>query len=227
MKKAIISAATLCFLASGCATMNEVTTIQDILVEGRYHTDPDAVRAAIALKQGDSLLSLNPNETRARLLKLPWIESAEIERRWPATVYVRLVERIPVALWEENGHFWLVDKTGVIIGPKPEKRFDRLMVISGKGAPAHALDLLAILVRHEELRREVVAAAWISERRWNLYLENGIEIYLPEQDPHLAYDRIARVDAEQQLLSRPIKRIDLRLPDRMLIKPAVQKNTAP
>ena len=193
--------------------------IREILVEGRYHTDPEAVRAAIAIREGDSLLTLSPTETRNRLLTIPWIASVVVERRWPHTAYVRLIERIPVALWEKNGKFSLVDKSGVIIGAKPEGQFDRLMVLSGKGAPAEALNLLAMLVRHEALRKQVVAATWVGERRWNLYLENGIEIYLPEQDPHLAFDRIARVASEQKLLSRPIKRIDLRLPDRMVIKP--------
>ena len=193
--------------------------IQEILVEGRYHTNPDAVRDAIALHQGESLLTLSPYKTRERLLAIPWVESVVVERRWPNTAYVRLIERVPVALLEENGTFALVDKTGVVIGPKPDNQFDHLMVLSGKGAPAEALNLLAMLVRHEDLRKRIVAATWVGERRWNLYLQNGIEIYLPEQDPHLAYDRIARVEAEQKLLSRPIKRIDLRLPDRMIIKP--------
>jgi cell division protein FtsQ len=193
--------------------------VQDILVEGRYHTDTQAVLAAIAIQPGESLLTLSPRATRERLLEIAWIESAVVERRWPGTVYVRLIERIPVALWERNGSFTLVDKTGVLIGPKPEGQFDRLMVLSGEGAPEQALNLLAMLARHEDLRKQIVAAAWVGSRRWNLYLANGIEIYLPEQDPHLAFDRIAHVEAEQKLLSRPIKRIDLRLADRMVIKP--------
>lgn len=192
--------------------------VTDILVEGRRFTDPAELVRAIPVRMGDSLLSLSPAGTRQELMRIAWVDEAIVERRWPGTVYVRLIERIPVAVLRENDRLWLVDKSGLVIGEKPEGLFGHLLVLGGDGASAHAFDLLTLLVRYETLRPRVVSANRVSGRRWNLYLDNGIEIMLPEEQPQRALDWVVQKDAEDQLLSRAVQRIDLRLADRIAIK---------
>ncbi|MEQ1865662.1 MAG: cell division protein FtsQ/DivIB, partial [Micropepsaceae bacterium] len=56
------------------------------------------------------------------------------------------------------------------------------------------------------------------ERRWNLRLDNGVEVRLPEEGATAALGELVRLDREEKILSRDIKAIDLRFPDRFIVK---------
>jgi cell division protein FtsQ len=69
-----------------------------------------------------------------------------------------------------------------------------------------------------EIRSKVKAYVRISGRRWDLHLNNGIIIKLPEVNVAKALHLLSRLDAEQQVMSRDIAAIDLRLSDRTTIQ---------
>jgi cell division protein FtsQ len=58
----------------------------------------------------------------------------------------------------------------------------------------------------------------VGERRWNLRLNNGIDVKLPETGVADALDQLAALDRDKQLLSRDITIVDLRLPDRVVVR---------
>ena len=58
----------------------------------------------------------------------------------------------------------------------------------------------------------------VAERRWDLRLENGITIRLPEIGEDAAIAEVLRLDREDGLLSRDIAAVDLRLEDRLVIR---------
>ena len=62
------------------------------------------------------------------------------------------------------------------------------------------------------------AAVWMSERRWNLRLDNGVDVRLPEDDPADAWTRLARLERDHGLLARAVDAIDLRQPDRLIVR---------
>jgi cell division protein FtsQ len=74
----------------------------------------------------------------------------------------------------------------------------------------------------------------VGGRRWNLHLDSGIDVALPEQDPESAWHRLAAADRSDKLLARNIEAVDLRLPDRLVVrlppelaKPATTKKPKP
>jgi cell division protein FtsQ len=62
------------------------------------------------------------------------------------------------------------------------------------------------------------ASVLIAQRRWNLRLNNGIDVRLPEGNVAQALDRLVALDREKKLLSRDIVAVDLRLPDRVSVR---------
>jgi cell division protein FtsQ len=65
-----------------------------------------------------------------------------------------------------------------------------------------------------------MGAARVGERRWTLFLDNGIKVALPEYGVPAALSMLSRLEREQALLEKGIVAIDLRLAGRVVIEPA-------
>lgn len=193
-------------------------TVQDISVEGRHLVSKEAVMAALDVHAGQSMLGFDPRLARQRLESIEWVESAIVERRLPDTIYVKLKERAAVALWQRDSDFVLIDRQGRVVRTVDPDYYGYLPLIAGTGAPGQITALSLLLQEVPEIGRRVRAAVWVGERRWNLTLDNMVQVMLPEEDAAAALKILAELDAKQQLLSRDVALIDLRLPDRMVVR---------
>ncbi len=205
-------------LAFVAATADIGFRVEDILVVGRRETTRDELRQALGVGHDDPILFVDLNVVRERLLALPWVASAAVERQLPQTLIVRVVERRPLALWQQNGAFALIDTTGAVIQREKLGRFADLLVVVGDGAPEEAARLTAILETQPELRRRVAAAVRVGGRRWNLRLNDGVDVLLPEQEAAEAWARLAEYQQRHGLLDRPVRIVDLRNPQRLTIR---------
>src|SRR5690606_4293350 len=156
--------------------------VDEILVEGRLHTPRTSILAAVDAHRGTPLLSIDPSVVKERLEGLPWIRSAAVERQLPGTLFIRLVERRPMAVWQRRGQLVLIDEQGRELGDEGIEYFPRLPFIVGEDAQKVAADLVAMLATEPELRGHVVSAVRVGGRRWNLQLDNDIEVRLPEEN---------------------------------------------
>ncbi|MEO8559043.1 MAG: cell division protein FtsQ/DivIB [Rhodospirillales bacterium] len=199
-------------------------TVQDISVEGRKLVSKEAVMAALNVNRGDSLLSFDPRAARARLESIEWVESAIVERRLPDGIYVKLTERAAVALWQRDSDFVLIDRQGRVVRNVDPNYYGYLPLIAGAGAPDQITALSLLLQEVPEIGKRVRAAVWVGQRRWNITLDTMVQVMLPETDAAAALKTLAELDRKQQLLSRDLVSIDLRLPDRMVVKPAAPIN---
>lgn len=197
--------------------------VRSVTVEGRDRTSPTRLLAALGIGRGEPILRFDPRAARARVEALPWVESARVERRLPDSIHVVLTERQPLALWQRgaDGDFAVIDQAGAPL-EVDTRPFAELPVIVGDGAPGRVPGLLAMLAAEPELAARLRAATWVGGRRWTLRLdaiEDGIDIALPEHDAAGAWARLARLERQGRLLARHIDRVDLRLPDRLVVRP--------
>ena len=191
-----------------------------VIVEGRSKTPEPMLRAALGIRPGEPILSYSLSEARQRLESIKWVETATVERRLPGTIVVRLTERRPFAVWQSEGKFLLVDRDGDIVADSNVAAFSgQLPLVVGPGAPAAAAALIDILAAQPELQKRVVAAVRVGERRWNLRMTNGADVMLPEGAEIQALARLAELQASHALLDRPLAVVDLRLPDRLVVRP--------
>jgi len=193
-------------------------SVRQVYLEGRQQTDTETILATLGIKAGDPILTIDPEAARLQLEDLGWVASARVQRQLPDIVFVRIVERQAAAIWQRGGRFVLVDADGVVIGSQGLERFGHLKVIVGDKAPFRTRDLMNVLATAPTISQRVQAAVWVSGRRWNLRLANGIDVRLPEEDPAAALERLASLDADHAIIDRDIKAIDLRLPDRLIIR---------
>lgn len=203
--------------------------VADVAVAGRGRTGVDDLLAALQVKRGTPILAVSPAEAKARLEALPWVRSASVARLLPDTITVQLTERKPIALWQHGGKFELIDDEGKVLPVSQLGEFSALPVLVGEGAPEAGADLLAMLAQEPALRNRVAAAVRVGGRRWNLRMDNGIDVELPEENAAVAWRELARLDRTHGLLERDIRRVDLRLPDRLVLQnaPQPEKPAAP
>ncbi|WP_119168578.1 cell division protein FtsQ/DivIB [Algihabitans albus] len=192
--------------------------VDDVLVEGRNRTMSAEVLAALDVGRGSPTLRFDPTEARDRLMALSWIADARVERRLPNLIFVRLQERQPLALWQLHGRLNVIDTDGAIIEGAEPARFAALPLLVGEGAPERAGNLLALLDRAPDLAELVIAAVRVGERRWNVVLEGDIEVRLPEVGAVEAWEQLAELVRDEALLERDVVTIDLRLPDRLILR---------
>jgi cell division protein FtsQ len=193
-------------------------TVQDVLVEGRAETARDDILAALAVARGTPLLTVDPESARARIEALPWVKTAVVERHLPDTLFVRLTERKPLALWQKDGQLALVDGDGRVLTRDDLSRYRDLPIVIGDDAPQAARTILGVLAAEPDLYQRIEALTYVGARRWDVRLTGGIQIQLPETDPGRAWARLADTDRREQLLARDISVVDLRLPDRLVVR---------
>lgn len=192
--------------------------VDRVEVFGRAETDRTAILEALDVAVGSPILRFDPHAAKLRLEQIGWVREATVERHMPDLVRVILVEREPVALWQRSGRLALMDRDGRIVSWEGVERYGHLLVLVGDDAPDHALELFAMLSRHPEIGQRVEAAVRVGARRWNLRLRSGVDIRLPEIAPDTALAALTRIDHQHGVLARPLELIDLRLPDRMILR---------
>lgn len=201
-------------------TMDMGLTVEDVLVSGRKRTDPQKILSLLDVERGVPILHIDIQTAQKEISALPWVHSARIERRLPSHIRLWLNERTPVALWQNKGKFNPIDSLGEIINA-PTAGLPPLPVIVGEKAPQHTPALLTVLETQPVLKDRLRAAVRIGDRRWDVILddmETGITVHLPETGVREAWARLARLDDLHGLLKRRLKMVDLRIPDRLVVR---------
>jgi cell division protein FtsQ len=193
-------------------------TVDRVLADGRKETTSSQVLSTVGVRLGEPIFAVDLVAARDRLLTLPWVATATIERRLPDTLYVRVTETEPLALWQKQQRLHLLGRHGDVIDGAPIERFANLLVVVGPDAPEHAAALLDLLGTQPELRKRVTAAIRVGGRRWNLRFDNGIDVKLPEENAAAAWTQLAQLERDYGILGRDLTVIDLRLPDQLLVR---------
>lgn len=192
--------------------------VEHVYLEGRENTSMEAIHQALDLEPGASIFHTSMAELKARLEKVDRIHQAAVERVLPDTLHIHIRERTPVAVWQNKGQLYLIDHTGLVMEGWNIEHYRHLPIMVGEDAPSHTPQLLTMLDKVPALRERVRAAVRVSERRWNVRLDNDLEVKLPEQDAEATWLSFARMVSEQHLLDKAVTSVDLRLPDRAFIK---------
>ena len=195
--------------------------LEQVIVEGHKRTDTKAIMEALNITKGQEMNTISLSEKRVRLLRLPWIKDVVVERHLPDTLIIRITEKTPIALWQNNQMYLPLDEGGYPIKDDKLLPADLILVV-GSDAPENTLSLLAALEQVPSINALVRSAVRVEKRRWNLHLldaETGLEIMLPEMDFDKALKRLIKQNEKEDLLKKNVQAIDMRLNDRIILHP--------
>ena len=192
--------------------------LEDVHVSGNVETSDIDILQQLGLDGSTSVVAINAHVAREKLIELPWVTDAQVQKIYPRGLSVRLTERKPVGIWQHGDRLALIDVRGDVIAPLGGARHADLPLYVGLGAALHADELEARLLFYPELRSRVKAAIRIADRRWDLRLDNGVTLSLPAENVGDALKRFVEFDAGRDVLSRDITTVDLRLEDRVTLR---------
>lgn len=188
--------------------------LETITVEGRLNTSAQEISQALAARKGESLFSFDVHLLRRRLVALPWVRSAIVQRRFPDTLYVRLTERTPIALWQHKGKTLLIDDQGQEIKTPLPPKYRTLLKISGEEGARYVPELIAKIRLYPDLRKRLSGAVLNGGRQWDLFMGKTLRIKLPETGVRDALAYLQSLQDKGHLDNLDISSIDIRLSDR-------------
>lgn len=190
-----------------------------LAVEGASAAVETEIRELFPNDLPASSFDIDLNATRDLVIGLAPVAEASVRLRQGGVLVVQVTERMPVAIWRTRRGLALIDGDGValaLIG----RRKDRpdLPVIAGQGADQAVAEALLLLQAAGPIAERVRGLIRVGERRWDVVLDRGQRILLPEHNPVRSLERVIVLADLQDLLERDLSVVDTRLPSRPTIR---------
>jgi cell division protein FtsQ len=190
----------------------------NIQISGLSQHDPQQLLAALNIRPGSSMIGFDANLARTTLQDMNWVKAASVQRDYPNTLKINVVERIAFALWQHKQELQLIDETGASMGHPQFLMANHLPIVTGEGANLNAFQLVNDLSAIPALSQKVSAAARVGQRRWTLYLDNGVKVALPELGVPQALKTVWDLEQQQGIFEKGISMIDMRIPGQMIVQ---------
>ncbi|MBB3033385.1 cell division protein FtsQ/DivIB [Alteriqipengyuania lutimaris] len=157
---------------------------------------------------------------RADLTQMPWVAEARVSRQLPDKLVIDIEERTPHAVLVKPDRLVLIDRDGIELDPIGEDAAEGMLRISGAGAATQIDSLDRIIAAAPALQPQIASAHRIGERRWNIVFKTGQILALPqgEEEAAAAFIDFAKLDGLYRLLGGKATVIDLRVPDRYVLR---------
>ena len=206
-------------MAFATATSSAGFVVRQVDITGMVNQSRLSIYREVLEGGSDSMLLADLPAMRERLIALPWVRDANVRRRWPDRLEVRIIERKPAALWQHQGRLRLVDAEGVLLPATDLSDFAHLPLLVGADAREHAPAILKLIASQPAIASDMEAAIWIGQRRWDIRMKSGETISLPEGTAAQgALMRFAQIHRETPLLGRGFVRFDFRIPEKMVVR---------
>ena len=94
-----------------------IKDISNIEIEGARRLSRSLLMQQSKVEPGASLLAIRPGQVERALMAHPWIAKAEVSRKWPHSLHLKIQERDPVALVQFGEELMYTDRQGMIFKP--------------------------------------------------------------------------------------------------------------
>lgn len=199
--------------------------VERVTISGIARLYEHEVLQAAGIDGHSSVVFLDVAEMRERLLKVPLIASVSVRKLYPNEIVITQVEREPAALWQRNGEISVIAADGTVIDGMRDDRYAALPLVVGDGANERLKEYLGLIEAAGSLAERVKAGTFVSGRRWTLKLD-GVDIRLPETGATGALARLIRFERDGRILGKDIIAVDLRMPDRVVVRLTEEAATA-
>jgi cell division protein FtsQ len=155
--------------------------LNNIIIQGQKNFDIKDFLSQLNADNNTPILSIDLTETKQFVENNDWIKEAIIYRKLPNTLQIKVIERIPIALWQYNKQVFLIDEEGYAM-KGDLAQFDHLPYFIGEGANVYAASIIKILDKKQALFRNIQYIIRLGNRRWDFILEDDFTVKMPEDN---------------------------------------------
>ncbi len=171
----------------------------------------DDIREVTAIDFPISSFDIDLADMRARIEGLDAVARADLAIRPGGILEVKVVERIPAVVWRGRDSLELLDAAGHRVAAVESRRARAdLRLIAGEGADRAVPEALELYRVAAPIEGRIRGLLRVGERRWDMILDRGQRIMLPERGAVAALRRVLALDEMNDLLSRDVKVVDFR-----------------
>ena len=211
--------ANLATMARDKVTERPMFMVNLLSIDGASPELADAVRQKLDLQLPQSSLALDLDAIRVKAENLDAVASAVVWLGAGNVLQVSITERQPAWVWRTGQGLMLLDADGHRIAGLAT-RADRadLPLVAGEGADKAMAEATAILHAAGPFAARIRGLVRISDRRWDLVLDRDQRILLPADGPVAAVEGLLALDKAENILARDLVAIDLRNPQRPVLR---------
>lgn len=156
--------------------------IRSITIEGPFQrVTALQIEEAISEDLIDGFFSANLQRIQQHVVDLPWINAANIARRWPGRIEISVIEQVPAAIWGESG---LLNTDGELFVADARHVPAELPRLSGPDDQASV-----VAKRYLEMREQLIPIG-LDVRKvhvdargaWEMTLQNGVSVRFGRKD---------------------------------------------
>lgn len=195
--------------------------VRMMAIDGAAPEVADAIRTDLSIDFPKSSFDLDLEQMQRTVTALDPVKTAELRVRQGGVLQVDVVERRPVVLWRTADGLHLLDDEGVFVGPAASRgAFAELPVVAGDAAELAVDEALRLYALTGPVRARLRGFERIGARRWDVVLDRGQRIMLPEAGAERALEQVIgmALTPSLNLLARDLTAVDLRLPRRPTIR---------
>ncbi|MGJ8544984.1 MAG: cell division protein FtsQ/DivIB [Sulfitobacter sp.] len=191
-------------------------------IDGAEEALANDIRVALPMEFPMSSFDMDLAAIREKVTQIDAVKAAAVRIKPGGVLQVDVTPREPVAVWRTGDGVSLVDEAGVHVAWL-YTRADRpdLPLIAGEGANDHVAEAMHLIRAASPLGARLRGVVRVGERRWDLVLDREQRILLPAKNPVPALERVIALESAQDILTRDVARVDMRLARR----PTVQMNS--
>ncbi len=156
-----------------------------------------------------NFFTLDLDNLYAKVLALPWIESAKIQRIWPDTVQIQIVEHHVAARWGEKQ---LISQKGVVFSVVNMNPYLQLPILAGPLSESYSVLQECAKIQQLLTSKHIFMRCTLNQRgEWQVDLVSDIAVILGKKEllQRVSY-LVNYYDYIQKIKEAQIKQIDLR-----------------
>ena len=194
-------------------------TVKMMIVEGASSALAASIRKSLSIEFPVSSFTLQLAELKETVQALDAVARVSLQVRSRGVLIVEVDERIPAAVWRSSDGLVLLDKTGHRTAAVPSRGFrPDLPLVAGHGADAAIPEALQLFDVARPIRKRLRGLVRVGDRRWDVVLDRGQTIKLPDSEPVTALNRVVELNVAQDLLERDVSVVDFRNPQRPILR---------
>lgn len=188
-------------------------------VDGASEPVDRAIRSMLPVELPVSSFKLDLEAMRATIEQIDAVASADLHVRKKGVLQITVTERKPEILWRSAYGLEMLDRTGHRVATLLDRSArPELPVIAGEGADGKVDEALQLFAAAGPLEPRMRGLIRMGDRRWDVVLDRDQRILLPEDDPVSALQRVAAIDAAQDMMARDLTIVDMRNPARPTVR---------